>query len=133
MNARIPANTVPAALRELFTLILLNLREVVHLLRGPFLYLVLVGAWGAFLVLTGIADALGRMLPWFVWLALFMALLVITISGGLVRRPDTFPHEIAWERARVVFFAVSTVVLTTVYLASLFAFLNALQTPSSAA
>lgn len=64
MNTRIPANTVPAALRELLTLILLDLRKDVPWLVASFVWFVIAGAWAAFLIFTGLADALGRMAPW---------------------------------------------------------------------
>ena len=133
MNTRIPANTVPAALRQLLVMILLVLRAWVPLFRGPFACLVLASTWGALLVLTGLADALGRVAPWYVLFVLFLALVTITLIGSLVPRPDTFPHATAWKRAKVVFFAVCAVVLPTVYLAALFAFSSAASTPPPAA
>ena len=121
MNTRTPSNTVPTALRHLLAQILLALRNSVPQLRVPFACFVLAGAWAAVLFLTGSTDALGRMVPWPVSLVLFTTLLIITVVGGSVRRPDTFSHENAWNRAKAIFLAVATVALATCYMALLFA------------
>ena len=65
----------------------------------------------------GIPVALGRMVPWPVSSALFIALVFITLVGGSVRRPDAFPHERAWNRARAVFLAAGVVGIVTCWVA----------------
>ena len=120
VNTPTPGNTVPTALRQLLAGTLLALRDTMSSLRGPLACLVLAGAWGAFLVLTGSAEALGRMVPWPVSLVLLTTLFVILFVGGSVRRPDSFPHEVAWKRARAVFLTAGTIAVATCYLTFLF-------------
>ena len=117
MTTQTPGNTVAAALRHLLAEILLALRNAVPLIRGPFACGALAGAWGAFLYLTGAADALGRTVPWPVSLALFIALLVITFAGGYARRPDAFPHERTWRRGKAVFLVLAVIAVATCYMA----------------
>ena len=121
MNIRASGDTVPAALRQLLAQILLALRSSAPMLLGPLACRILGGAWAVFLFGTGAADVLGRMVPWPVSSALFMALLIVTIVGGFIRHPDSFPHETAWKKARAVFVAAGTVASITCYLALPFA------------
>lgn len=121
MTTQTPGDTVAAAFRHLLSEILLALRNAVPVLRNPFACVALGGAWGAFLYFTGAADALGHTVPWPVSAALVIALFVITFAGGYVRRPDAFPHERAWRRAKAVFLVVAVIALATCYMAFLFA------------
>ena len=117
MTTQTPGDTVSAALRHLLAQMLVSLRNVVPMLRGPFACVALGVAWGAFLYLTGAADALGRTVPWPVSLALVTALILITFVGGYARRPDAFPHERAWRRAKAGFLVVAVIALATCYMA----------------
>ena len=119
MTTQTPGDNVPAALRHLLAEILLALRNAAPMLRGPLACVALGGAWGAFLYLTGAADALGRAVPWPISATLFIALVIITMVGSSVRRPDAFPHERAWRRARAAFLVVAVIALATCYMAFL--------------
>ena len=121
MTTPTPGNAVPAAFRHLLAQILLNLRDGWPVFRIPVASFGLAGAWGAFLYLTGVAEALGSRVPWYVSGALFLVFLLITVFGFSARRPDTFPHERAWRRVKTSFLAVAIIAGTTGYTAFLFA------------
>ena len=90
------------------------------MVRGPVAGFALAGAWGAFLYLTGAAEALGRLVPWPVSMVLAFVLVILAWAGGSAPRPDAFPHECAWRRVKASFVAVVIIACVTCYMALLF-------------
>ena len=114
-----PANTLRAAFRHLATEAGRSVRRSAPFFYVPLAVVALGGGTATVLRLTGASTTLGRLLPWPVAGALCILLLVVTFAGAYARRPDSFPHERTWIRAKATFVILATIAFTSCYVALL--------------
>lgn len=118
-----PANTLRAAFRHLTAetarpflhLAIKTARSARHGVSEfavPLALTALFAVTVVLLSLTGIAAQLGRFLTPNASLAIAAAVLVIGFAGALARRPEAFPHEQTWKRAKAAFVILTTIVFT---------------------